>query len=67
MTGSVLVCIVTSQLPITDWHDYIGDPTLADAILDRLDHRSHRLHLEAEELTRKREAAKGAKIKDPVE
>ena len=27
-------CIVTSQLPIEDWHDYIGDPTLADAILD---------------------------------
>jgi DNA replication protein DnaC len=26
--------IVTSQLPLTDWHDYIGDPTLADAILD---------------------------------
>src|SRR5450759_1409367 len=32
-------CIVTSQLPISDWHDYIGDPTLADAILDRLVHR----------------------------
>ena len=29
-------CIVTSQLPVSDWHDYIGDPTLADAILDRL-------------------------------
>ncbi|MHB8474631.1 MAG: ATP-binding protein, partial [Gammaproteobacteria bacterium] len=27
-------CIVTSQLPIESWHDYIGDPTLADAILD---------------------------------
>lgn len=39
-------CIVTSQ-PVSDWHDYIGDPTLADAILDRLVHRSHRIHLEA--------------------
>jgi DNA replication protein DnaC len=51
-------CIVTSQLPVNDWHDYIGDPTLADAILDRLVHRSHRIHLEAKESMRKREAAK---------
>jgi DNA replication protein DnaC len=49
-------CIVTSQLPIEDWHDYIGDPTLADAILDRLLHRSHRIHLEAKESIRKTEA-----------
>jgi DNA replication protein DnaC len=49
-------CIVTSQLPITDWHDYIGDPTLADAILDRILHRSHRIHLEAKESIRKTEA-----------
>ena len=51
-------CIVTSQLPVNDWHDYIGDPTLADAILDRLVHRSHRIHLEAKESMREREAAK---------
>ena len=51
-------CIVTSQLPVNDWHDYIGDPTLADPILDRLVHRSHRIHLEAKESMRKREAAK---------
>jgi DNA replication protein DnaC len=51
-------CIVTSQLPVNDWHDYIGDPTLADAILDRLVHRSHRIHLEAKESMRKREADK---------
>jgi len=61
--------IVTSQLPIDDWHDYIGDPTLADAILDRLLHRSHRIHLEAKESMRKRQAAKdlpksGARGKD---
>src|SRR5271167_323749 len=49
-------CIVTSQLPIEDWHDYIGDPTLADAILDRILHRSHRIHLEAKESIRKAEA-----------
>ena len=51
-------CIVTSQLPIKHWHDYIGDPTLADAILDRLMHRSHRIHLEAKESMRKSEATK---------
>jgi DNA replication protein DnaC len=61
-------CIVTSQIPVSDWHDYIGDPTLADAILDRIVHRSHRIHLEAKESMRKREAAKeSAKIKDRVE
>jgi DNA replication protein DnaC len=45
---------VTSQLPINDWHDYIGDPTLADAILDRMIHRAHRIHLEAKESMRER-------------
>ena len=37
--------IVTSQLPLDLWHDSIGDPTIADAILDRLVHNSHKLHL----------------------
>ena len=45
-----------------------GDPTLADAILDRIVHRSHRIHLEAKESMRKREAVKeSAKIKARVE
>jgi DNA replication protein DnaC len=37
--------IVTSQLPVEKWHDYIGDPTLADAVCDRLLHNAHRLAL----------------------
>jgi DNA replication protein DnaC len=37
--------IVTSQLPVASWHDFLGEPTLADAILDRLLHNSHRLVL----------------------
>lgn len=37
--------IVTSQLPPGDWHDYLADPTLADAICDRLVHHAHRLML----------------------
>lgn len=38
--------IVTSQLPPNHWHEHIGDPTLADAICDRLLHNSHRLVLQ---------------------
>jgi DNA replication protein DnaC len=37
--------LVTSQLPIENWHDNIGDPTLADAILDRLIHNAHKIIL----------------------
>ena len=37
--------LVTSQLPIAQWHTWIGDPTLADAILDRLVHNAHKLTL----------------------
>ena len=37
--------MIASQLPVKHWHDYIGEATLADAILDRLVHGSHRLEL----------------------
>ena len=37
--------IVTSQLPVAKWHDYLGDPTVADAIADRLLHNAHRIQL----------------------
>src|ERR1700723_3529610 len=47
--------IVTSQLPVDTWHEIIGDPTLADAILDRLVHNAHRLQLAGESM-RKRNA-----------
>jgi DNA replication protein DnaC len=42
--------MVTSQLPVEHWHDIIGDPTLADAILDRLVHNAHRLLLKGPSL-----------------
>ena len=35
--------LITSQMPVDHWHELIGDPTLADAILDRLIHNAHRL------------------------
>lgn len=38
--------MITSQLPVTAWHDIIGDPTLADAILDRIVHNAYRLDLD---------------------
>ncbi len=42
--------IITSQLPVKHWHEAIGDPTLADAILDRLVHQAHCLNLDGESL-----------------
>jgi DNA replication protein DnaC len=50
--GSLLV---TSQVPLNRWHELIGDPTLGDAILDRVVHRAHRLELKGPSL-RKRHA-----------
>jgi DNA replication protein DnaC len=47
--------LIASQLPIDHWHDYIDDPTLADAILDRLVHNAYRLQLSGESM-RKRQA-----------
>lgn len=47
--------IVTSQVPVDHWHEVIGDPTIADAVLDRLVHNAHRLQLKGESL-RKRAA-----------
>ena len=46
--------IVTSQLPVKAWHDSMQDPTLADAILDRLVHNSYKLELKGESMRRKR-------------
>jgi len=45
--------IITSQLPVQHWHEAIGDPTLADAILDRLVHQAHTLNLTGESLRKK--------------
>ena len=46
--------IITSQLPVAKWYEYINDPTLADAILDRLTANSHRIELKGESLRRKK-------------
>jgi DNA replication protein DnaC len=46
--------VVTSQLPVEHWHKIIGDPTLADAILDRLVHDAYRLTLDGESMRKKK-------------
>jgi len=47
--GSLLI---TSQVPVNRWHEVIGDPTLGDAILDRIVHRAHRIDLKGPSLRR---------------
>jgi len=47
--------LITSQLPVKAWHTYLDDPTLADAILDRVVHSSHKIEL------------KGKSLRDPME
>lgn len=49
--------LITSQLPVKDWHTYLNDPTLADAILDRVVHSSHKIVLKATKSMR--ESAEG--------
>jgi DNA replication protein DnaC len=46
--------IIGSQIPVDKWHDLIGDPTYADAILDRIVHNAHRINLTGESMRRKR-------------
>jgi len=46
--------ILTSQYPINTWHERVGDPTVGDAILDRLVHNAHRLELDGDSLRKKK-------------
>ena len=48
--------VVTSQLPVDKWHDVVGDPTLADAILDRLVHSAYQINLKGESMRKPRRA-----------
>jgi DNA replication protein DnaC len=45
--------LITSQLPISAWHEYFNDPTVADALLDRLLNGAHRLELKGESMRKK--------------
>jgi DNA replication protein DnaC len=52
--GSILI---TSQIPVARWFDVVGEPTLADAILDRLVHNAHKIELEGDSLRKTRKKA----------
>lgn len=45
--------IITAQLPVSAWHDMIGEPTIADAILDKIIHNAHRIDLKGDSMRRK--------------
>lgn len=53
--------LLTSQLPIAKWHAQIGDPTVADSILDRLVHAAHRIELQGESM-RKKKGTQGGRV-----
>lgn len=50
--------IITSQLPVDKWHEYIGETWIADAVLDRLVHRAYRVELEGESMRKKQTVPK---------
>jgi len=50
--------IVTSQLPFAKWHEWVGDPTVADAILDRLVHNAYKVELKGPSRRKKKAKAK---------
>jgi DNA replication protein DnaC len=54
--------IVTSQIPVKGWYEVIGEKTIADAILDRLIHQSHRIELMGESMRRKRNMFKSENV-----
>ena len=56
--------IVTGQLPVSGWHEMIGDPTLADAILDRLVHAAYRLELRGGSMRQAQRPAEGVETLD---
>jgi len=51
--------ILTSQLPVSRWHEQIGDPTLADGILDRLVHNAHRIEMRGDSMRENKSKAAG--------
>lgn len=52
--------LIAGQLPVEHWHEFIGEATLADAILDRLLHNAHRLPLRGESMRKKTQKLDGS-------
>jgi DNA replication protein DnaC len=61
--GSLLI---TSQVPVARWHELVGDPTIGDAILDRVVHRAHRIELKGPSLRKRQAVAPGAEAEAPA-
>jgi DNA replication protein DnaC len=59
--GSLLI---TSQIPVSRWHEVIGDMTLGDAILDRIVHRAHRIELKGASMRKRQAASKAESLTD---
>jgi DNA replication protein DnaC len=61
--------LLTSQLPVAKWHAQIGDPTIADSILDRLVHAAHRIELQGESMRKKKpgQGDKTSRLKPDVD
>jgi hypothetical protein len=59
--------LVTSQLPLAHWHEAIGDPTLADAILDRLIHSAYQIALKGDSMRKRLAAANASASKAAAE
>lgn len=55
---------MTSQIPVNHWHEYLGEPTVADAVLDRLLQSAHRLELKGDSLRRRSDGRDTPKV-DP--
>ena len=56
--------LITSQLPVATWHEVIGEPTLGDAILDRIVHNAYRLELDGPSM-RKLKAGEATELPTP--
>ena len=54
--------ILTSQMPIAHWHEQVGDPSIADSIMDRLVHNSYRIELSGESIRKERARSQGTPL-----
>ena len=58
--------VLTSQLPVDSWHAQIGDPTIADSILDRLVHNAYRIEMNGESMRKKKKEAAAESDRRPI-
>jgi DNA replication protein DnaC len=50
--------VITSQLPVSKWYEYIGEPTIADAVMDRILQKAHRIELKGESMRKRTKTEK---------